>query len=62
VLYVPLYHYKGLDLTALLYVGFFLLCVKGLRDWRADLHGRKAASAVGTPAASGATAITGGPR
>ena len=29
VLYVPLYHHKGLDLTAILYVGFFLLCLKG---------------------------------
>ena len=28
VIYVPLYHYKGLDLTALLYVGFFLLCLR----------------------------------
>ncbi|WP_254185532.1 nicotinamide riboside transporter PnuC [Nocardioides panacis] len=46
VIYVPLYHVKGLDLTALLYVGFFLLCVKGLRDWRRDLQARPAAAPV----------------
>ena len=40
VAYVPLYGYKGLWLTALLYVGFFCLCVAGLKAWRADLAGR----------------------
>jgi nicotinamide mononucleotide transporter len=40
VVYVPLYHYKGLDLNAILYVGFFLLCVKGLVEWRRDLRTR----------------------
>ena len=45
VIYVPLYHYKGLDLTAVLYVGFFLLCVKGLVEWRRDLRSR-----AGSPA------------
>jgi nicotinamide mononucleotide transporter len=46
VIYVPLYHYKGLDLTAILYVGFFLLCVKGLRDWRRDLLAQTMATPV----------------
>jgi nicotinamide mononucleotide transporter len=57
VIYVPLYHYKGLDLTALLYVGFFLLCVKGLRDWRADLRRRTAATPVGTPTGGDVAAV-----
>lgn len=33
VIYVPLYVYKGLTLTAILYVGFFALCVLGLVKW-----------------------------
>lgn len=48
VVYVPLYHYKGLNLTALLYVGFFLLCVKGLVEWRRDVRTR-----VASPPAAG---------
>ncbi|MBB5959457.1 nicotinamide mononucleotide transporter [Saccharothrix tamanrassetensis] len=41
VIYVPLYAYKDLWLTAILYLGFIGLCVLGLRNWtrarRADL-------------------------
>lgn len=33
IIYVPLYVYKGLTLTAILYVGFFALCVLGLVKW-----------------------------
>ncbi|MFD7613572.1 nicotinamide riboside transporter PnuC [Streptomyces sp. NPDC059828] len=33
VVYVPLYAYKELYLTALLYAGFLALCVNGLRSW-----------------------------
>ncbi|MFP1629612.1 nicotinamide riboside transporter PnuC [Streptomyces sp. 5K101] len=36
VVYIPLYAYKELYLTALLYVGFMTLCVIGLRNWSRD--------------------------
>ncbi|MFJ4921420.1 nicotinamide riboside transporter PnuC [Streptomyces sp. NPDC088725] len=39
VVYIPLYAYKGLYLTSLLYVGFLALCVAGLRNWSRDLTG-----------------------
>jgi nicotinamide mononucleotide transporter len=38
VIYVPLYAYKELYLTAVLYVGFMVLCVLGLRNWTKDLR------------------------
>ncbi len=34
VIYIPLYVYKGLRLTAVLYFVFMLLCIAGLRSWR----------------------------
>ncbi|WP_309113393.1 nicotinamide riboside transporter PnuC [Saccharothrix sp.] len=38
VIYVPLYAYKDLWLTAILYVGFMALCVLGLRNWSRALR------------------------
>ncbi|MCX4773496.1 Nicotinamide riboside transporter PnuC [Streptomyces sp. ADI92-24] len=37
VVYIPLYAYKELYLTSLLYAGFLTLCLIGLRNWRRDL-------------------------
>ena len=37
IVYVPLYAYKDLYLTSLLYVGFLMLCLAGLRNWNRDL-------------------------
>ncbi|MEV7615675.1 nicotinamide riboside transporter PnuC [Streptomyces sp. NPDC089799] len=47
LVYVPLYAYKGLALTALLYVGFLALCAAGLRGWSRDLAAAPAAARTG---------------
>ncbi|MGW1545950.1 nicotinamide riboside transporter PnuC [Streptomyces sp. NPDC002346] len=41
VVYIPLYAYKELYLTSLLYVGFLTLCLVGLRNWKLDLTVRQ---------------------
>ena len=49
VIYIGLYAYKGLWLTAILYGGFFALCIIGLREWRRSMSANPitaAASAV----------------
>ena len=37
LIYIPLYLYKGLWLTSLLYFVFLLLCFFGLREWMREL-------------------------
>jgi nicotinamide mononucleotide transporter len=46
VIYVPLYAYKDLWLTAALYVGFLALCVFGLRSWLVSVRESETAGAV----------------
>ena len=47
LIYVPLYFVKGLWLTAIIYVILLVMCVAGLRAWRAS--DRDAAALVGDP-------------
>lgn len=49
LIYVPLYQYKGLTLTAVLYLGFLALCVLGLRSWTRDLRSRPGHRATEVP-------------
>ena len=42
---IPLYVYKGLAATAILYSVFLILCFLGVRDWKRELHQVTAAAA-----------------
>lgn len=44
VIYVPLYLYKGLQVTAGLYAVFLLLCISGLIEWRREIEARGTAA------------------
>lgn len=46
IISIPLYFYKGLALTGILYVVFLALCIQGLFAWTKDLNARKAAKKV----------------
>jgi nicotinamide mononucleotide transporter len=38
LVYIPLYIYKGLALTSVLYFVFLLLCIFGLREWTREMQ------------------------
>lgn len=44
LIYIPLYVYKGLHLTGVLYVVFLSLCMLGLTAWREDWRAHRAAA------------------
>ena len=59
---VPLFLSQGLVATALLYLGFEMICIVGLRDWQRSLRARNAALDLTAAGAAGADAATGADR
>lgn len=49
-IYVPLYLSRGLNLTAVVYVLFLLLCVAGLRAWSREYRRSESSDALGVSA------------
>lgn len=48
VISIPLYFYKGLALTGILYMVFLTLCIQGLFEWRKSLRKQQTATAAPT--------------
>jgi nicotinamide mononucleotide transporter len=49
VLYIIMYLQRGLNLTALLYAVFLMLCLVGLQQWRRELQQRDSLATCETP-------------
>lgn len=46
IISIPLYFYKGLALTGILYMVFLALCIKGLIEWSRDLRKNRLVSDI----------------
>lgn len=50
LIYIPLYFYKNLYLTGIVYIGFITLCGFGLYNWRKALHHEPSGGQILSPA------------